>query len=146
MGADASMEKRFSPEELNKQCKNATRFTTGVVFGQGDARLSPELRDELIRRRRAKEAKAEGIADKAKKKLRALVEEVEKIKWDMEQDPSFPLGVKELEKLVQWRTRKGDGKLPKLKADLERRWEEIKGRESPQISPYNTEDEKDEND
>ena len=80
MGADASMEKRFSPEELNKQCKNATRFTTGVVFGQGDARFCPEVRDEVIRRRRAREAKAEGIADKAKKKLRDLAEEAEEIK------------------------------------------------------------------
>ena len=146
MGADASMEKRLSPEELNKLYKHATRFTTGVVFGQGDARLGPEVRDEVIRRRRAREAKAKRIADKAKKKLRELAEEVEEIKWDMEQDPSFPLEVKELEKLVRWKTRKGDGKLPKLKTDLERRWEEIKGRELPQISPHNTEDEEDEHD
>ena len=81
-----------------------TRFNTGVIFGQGDARLSPEVRDEVIRRRRTREAKAKGIVDKAKKKLRNLAEEAEEIKWNMEQDPSFPLGVKDLEKLVRWKT------------------------------------------
>ena len=86
MGADALMEKRLSPEELNKRYKNVTHFTTGAVFGQGDARLGPEVRDEMIRRQRAREAKAKGIADKAKKKLRELAEEVEEIKWDMEQE------------------------------------------------------------
>ena len=100
----------------------------------------------MIRRRRSREAKAKGIADKAKKKMCELAEEMEEIKWDMEQDPSFPLEVKELEKLVRWKTQKGDGKLPKLKADLERSGEEIKGRKPPQISPYNTEDEKDKDD
>ena len=49
----------------------------------------------MIRRRRAREGKAKGIADKAKKKLRELAEEVEEIKWDTEQDPLFSLGVKE---------------------------------------------------
>ena len=77
-----------------------------------------EVRDEVIRRRRAREAKAKGIADKAKKKLRELAEKVEEIKWDTEKDPSFPLGVKELEKLVRWKMQKGNEKLPKLKADL----------------------------
>ena len=55
------------------------------------------------------------------------------------------LGVKHLETLVQQKTQKRDEKLSKAKkADLKRRWEEIKGRESPQVSPYNTENEEDE--
>ena len=110
------------------------------MFGQGDTRLGQEVRDRVIRRRRSREAKAKGIADKAKKKMCELAEEMEEIKWDMEQDPSFPLEVKELEKLVRWKTQKGDGKLPKLKTDLERRWEEIIGQDSLQISLYNMED------
>ena len=37
------MEKRLSPEILRERYKEATRFTTGVVFGPGDARLGPEV-------------------------------------------------------------------------------------------------------
>ena len=48
------------------------------MFGQGDGRLGPEVRDEVIRRRMAREAKAEGIAEKAKKNMRELAEEMEK--------------------------------------------------------------------
>ena len=146
MGADASMEKRLSPEVLKERYKEAVRFTTGVVFGPGDARLGPEVRDEVIRRRRAREEKAKAVVDNAKKKLRELVWEVEKIKDEME-EPSFRMGVKHLEKLVRWKTRKGDEKLPsKKRADLQQRWDAIKGRESPHISPYNSDDESDADD
>ena len=63
------------------------------------------------------------------------------------EEPSFRLGVKHLEKLVRWKTRKDDEKLPsKRKADLQQRWDAIKGRESPHISPYNYDDESDADD
>ena len=52
--------------------------------------------------------------DNAKKKLRELAAEVEKIKDEME-EPSFRMGVKHLEKLVRWKTRKDDEKLPSKK-------------------------------
>ena len=84
--------------------------------------------------------------DNAKKKLWKLAAEVDKIKDEME-EPSFRLGVKHLEKLVRWKTRKDDEKLPsKKKADLQQRWDAIKGRESPHISPYNSDDESDADD
>ena len=68
---------------------------------------------------------------------------MDKIKDEME-EPSFKLGVKHLEKLVRWKTRKGDEKLPsKGKADLQQRWDAIKGWESPHISPHNSDDESD---
>ena len=72
------MEKRLSPEVLKERYKAAVRFTTGAVFGPGDARLGPEVRDEVIRRRRAREEKAKAVVDNAKKKLRELAWEVEK--------------------------------------------------------------------
>ena len=76
--------------------------------------------------------------DNAKKKLRELAAEVDKIKDEME-EPSFRLGVKHLENLVRWKTRKDDEKLPsKRKADLQQRLDAIKGQESPHISPYNS--------
>ena len=112
------METRLSPEVLRERYKAAVRFTTGVVFGPGDARLGPEVRDEVIRRRRKREAKAKSIVDNTKKKLRELAAEVDEIKDEME-EPSFRLGVKHLEKLVRWKTRKDNEKLPsKKKADL----------------------------
>ena len=49
-----------------------------------------------------------------KNKLRELAAEVDKIKDEME-EPSFRLGVKHLEKLVRWKTQKGDEKLPSKK-------------------------------
>ena len=74
---------------------------------------------EVIRRRRARDAKAKAIVDKAKKKLRELTAEVDKIK-DKMGEPSFRLGVKHIEKLMRWKTRKGNEKLPsKRKADLQ---------------------------
>ena len=113
------MERRLSPEVLRERYKAAVRFTTGVVFGPGDARLGPEVRDEVIRRRRAREAKAKAIVDNVKKKLRELAAEVDKIKDEME-EPSFRLGVKHLEKLVRWKTRKGARScLPKGKPPAE---------------------------
>ena len=39
----------------------------------------------------------------------------------------FTLRVKHLKNMVRWKTQKGDEKLPKKKADLQQRWEEIKG-------------------
>ena len=60
------------------------------------------------------------------------------------EEPSFRLGVKHLKKLVRWKTRKGNEKLPsKKRADLLQRWNDIKGRESPHISPCNSGDELD---
>ena len=65
------------------------------------------------------------------------------IKEEME-EPLFRLEGKHLEKLVRWKTRKDDEKLPsKKKSDLQQRWDAIKGRESPHISPYNYDDESD---
>ena len=42
----------------------------GIEFGQGDAVLGHEVRDEVIRWQRVKEAEAKTIADKVKKRLR----------------------------------------------------------------------------
>ena len=52
--------------------------------------------------------------------------------------------MKHLEKLVRWKTRKGNEKLSsKKRMDLQRRWDAIKGWEPPHTSPYNYGDESD---
>ena len=56
MEADALTKKRFSPQKMNKRYKSARHVTTGCVFGEdkGNTSLGPKVRDEVIRRRRAK--------------------------------------------------------------------------------------------
>ena len=96
--------------------------------------MDPEVRDEVINRHRKKEAKAKAIEEKGKKKLQELAAEVIKIREEME-EPSYHLGVKHLEKLVQWKTQKGNKKLTsKKRADLLQRLNIIKEQESPHIS------------
>ena len=43
MGADTSMETRLSPDEQKEWYKEATHFTTSIVFDVGDGRPGPEV-------------------------------------------------------------------------------------------------------
>ena len=101
---------------------------------------------EVIRRRESKEAKEKATIDKKKKQLRLLAAEVVKIREEME-EPQFKLLKRHLEKLVRWKSRKGDEKLPsKKKEGLQKSWNKIKDWESPHVSPCCSGDELDADD
>ena len=134
------MVRRLCPEELRKRYKEATRFTTGVVFGQGDCLLGQQVLEECVRRREARKANAERIEGNKKAKLRKLKAEVTKIRNQME-DPTFTLLNDHLKVLVRWKARKDDGKMPTKKDELRKRWDAVKGRPSPHVSPCNRDDE-----
>ena len=96
--------------------------------------------EECVRRREAREANAERIEGNKKAKLRKLKAEVTKIRDQME-DPTFNLSNNHLKVLVRWKARKGDGKMPTKKDELRKRWDAVKGRQSPHVSPCNSDDE-----
>ena len=67
--------------------------------------------------------------------------------WEEMEEPQFKLLKRHLKKLVQWKSRRGNEKLPsKKKEDLQKRWNKIKGRESPHVSPCCSGDELDADD
>ena len=125
-----------SAEELKKRYAQHRRFTTGVVFGQGDAKLGPEVRDRVISLNAERRDKEEAKANRKKDKMRELADAVQSIRYHQETDPSFILRVTHLEKLVRWKRNKDDSPLKsKRKEHLLERWEKTKGRRSPHVSP-----------
>ena len=75
--------------------------------------------------------------------MRELAAKVADIRDEMA-DPSFSMLNRHLETLIRYKTQKGDKKLPTKKAEMEQRWNEIKGRQSPHVSPYNSGEESEE--
>ena len=47
MAEDATNGNVVSSEELRSRYKEATRLTAGVVYGKGDGRLGPKIRDAV---------------------------------------------------------------------------------------------------
>ena len=137
MGADASMERRLPPDVLKSRYREAKRMTAGVVFGRGDGVFGIQIRDEVIHRNATRKAKAKATKANNKKNVRELAAKVDDIRDEMA-SPPFVMLNKHLETLIRYKTRKGDKKLPsKKKTDILQRWNKIKGRQSPHVSPYN---------
>ena len=111
-------------------------MTFDVVFRRGDGVLGIQVRDEVIRRNDARKAKAKATEANNKRKVRELAAKVADIRDEMA-DPSFSMLSRHLATLIRYKTQKGDKKLPTKKAEMEQRWNEIKGRQSPHVSPYN---------
>ena len=91
----------------------------------------------------ARKAKAKATEANNKRKVRELAAKVADIRDEMA-DPSFSMLNRHLETLIRYKTQKGDKKLPTKKAEMEQRWNEIKGRQSPHVSPYNSGEESEE--
>ena len=136
-------EQRLPPDVLKSRYEKAKRMTAGVVFGLGDGVLGIQVRDEVIRRNDTRKAKAKATEANNKKKVRELAAKVGDIRDEMA-DPSFNMLNRHLETLIRYKTRKGDKKLPTKKAEMQQRWNEIKGRQSPHVSPYNSGEESEE--
>ena len=67
MADDNSAGNVLSSEELKKRYKDASWMSAGTGFGIGNGSLGPELRDEVVRRKAAREAK-----DTAKQRKRMM--------------------------------------------------------------------------
>ena len=129
-------------DKLNRRYAQHKRFTTGVVFGQGDAYLGPEVRDKVIAMNDARHEKEAAKANNKKKKMRKLVDDVAGIRYKQEMEPSFTLLNHHLDTLIRWKRQEGDKPLEsKRKEHLLQRWNETKGRRSPHVSPCNSDDE-----
>ena len=144
MSGDAAARNRVSPDELKKRYEAATRFTAGTVFGRGDGHLGEVVRDEVIRRNTAKINSDIASVEKKKKDLRDLRDAVLKIRVEKE-SPSFKMTCEKLKTLVKWKKRDGDKAIPSKKEDLEKRWRLTKDRQSPNVSPCNSDVEDEEN-
>ena len=115
-------------DELNKRYAQHKRFTAGVVFGQGDAYLGPEVRDKVIAMNNARHEKEAATANNKKKKMRKLADDVAKIRYEQEINESFTLLNQHLETLIRWKRQKGNRPLEsKRKEHLLQRWEETNG-------------------
>ena len=131
-----------SHKELNKRYTAAKYFSGGVVFGQGDAYLGPEVRDKVVATNNARREKEAAKENNKKNKMRKLAAAVADIRYKQEVEPSFTLLNHHLETLIRWKRQKGDRPLEsKRKEHLLQRWEETKGRQSPHVSPCNSDDE-----
>jgi hypothetical protein len=56
-------------EELQQRYKDASRITTGVIFGAGDRILGEYAREEVMRRQKVREEKDAVAANKKKTEL-----------------------------------------------------------------------------
>ena len=140
MAEDAAIGNRISPEELKKRYAEAKRLTSGVAFGVGNGELGTQVRDEVIRRNKIRKEKEVAAVAKKGQKLRALCDAVRTIQRDMKKK-NFKWTNAKLTKMCRWKRQPGDKKLPTLKDELLARWEETKGRPSPQVGPANSDDE-----
>ena len=74
--------------------------------------------------------------------MRKLADDVAGIRYKQEMEPSFTLLNHHLDTLIRWKRQKGDKPLEsKRKEHLLQRWNETKGRQSPHVSPCNSDDE-----
>ena len=140
MAEDAAVGNRISPEELKKRYAEAKRLTSGVAFGVGNGELGTQVRDEVIRRNKIRKEKEVAAVAKKGQKLRALCDAVRTIQRDMKKK-NFKWTNAKLTIMCRWKRQPGDKKLPTLKDELLARWEETKGRPSPQVRPVNSDDE-----
>ena len=133
MAEDAAVGNRISPEELKKRYAEAKRLTSGVAFGVGNGELGTHVRDEVIRRNELRKEKKVAAVAKKGQKLRALCDAVRTIQKldECQVDDNVPVE----------EAQPGDKKLPTLQDELLARWEETKGRPSPQVGPANSDDE-----
>jgi hypothetical protein len=135
--------KTLSRQDLMKRYKDSPFLTAGQVFGNGNGRLSAEVRDEVICRNEARKEKEAGVVSRKKMKLRELISRVKVIKDDMK-GKNYKLTVDKLRLLVTYKKTKEDAAIPSGKAALLARWNETKHRLSPRCSPNNSDDEEEE--
>ena len=95
----------------------------------------------------AKSKKATASAARKKSSLRKLCKEVADIRREQKTKKSgFRFTINKLKALCHYKKKKGDGKMPTKKTELEARWKETKDRPSPHVSPANSEVEDEEDD
>ena len=140
MAADAATGNLVPTEELLKRYKEAKQFTSGTVFGSGNGELGTAARDKVIRRNRLSKEKESAATKKKNQKLRKLYAEVKKIQAEMKKK-GFKWTNPKLMRMCRWKRRPKDKKMPTRKDELLARWQETKGRPSPQVSPANSDDE-----
>ena len=122
------------------------------MFGKGNGVLNAAVRDEVINRRRAREAKEAKAVSNSKKKLRNLQSQVKNFRKGMrKQGEKFKHTINSLKPLVRWKMASSAYKkekkdaIPTKKADLLDKYEKIKSLPSPQVSPWNSENEDESN-
>ena len=98
------------------------------------------MRDEVIRCNKIRKEKEVAAVAKKGQKLRALCDAVRTIQRDTKKK-NFKWTNAKLTIMCRWKRQPGDKKLPTLKDELLARWEETKGRPSPQVGPANSDDE-----
>ena len=91
----------LTKDELDKRYSQHKRFTTGVVFGQGDAYVGPGVRDKVIATNNARHKKEATKTNNKKKKMRKLADDVAEIRYKQEMEPSFTLLNGHLETLIR---------------------------------------------
>ena len=149
---DAEVGHKLSSAELQARYKESSRFTSGKVFGKGNGVLNAAVRDEVINRRRAREAKEAEAVSNSKKKFRNLQSQVKNVRKGMrKQGEKFKHTINSLKPLVRWKMASSAYKkekkdaIPTKKADLLDKYEKIKNLPSPQVSPWNSENEDESN-
>ena len=122
------------------------------MFGKGNGVLNAAVRDEIINRRRAREAKEAEAVSNSKKKPRDLQSQVKNVRKGMrKQGEKFKHTINSLKPLVRWKMASSAYKkekkdaIPTKKADLLDKYEKIKSLPSPQVSPWNSENEDESN-
>jgi len=154
-------------ERLRELYASAKTMTAGTIFGTGNGLLQEEVRDEVRAREQRKLSKLNANVRKKKKSLWKLCLEVESAREDtalkyrdylltkgfppshevkesdLTEDQIRNLRNDHLQTLCKWKKISRDEAMPTKKADLAARLIAMMGRMSPDVSPYNSEDEED---
>jgi hypothetical protein len=136
--------KPLSREDLMKRYKDSPFLMARQVFGNGNGRLSAEVRDEVICRNEARKKIEFAVVSRKKMKLLEFISCVKVIKDEMK-GKHFKLTIDKLCLLVTYKKTKEDGAIPSEgKATLLTWWNETKHRLSPRCSPNNSNNEEEE--
>ena len=103
------------------------------MFGNGDGRLGPEIRDAVVARNRAAAEREATKLSNNKTKLRARWKSVKKIRREMKKK-QFKWTNAKLTVMCQWKKNESDKKMPTKKDDLLKRYDEVRDRPSPNVS------------
>ena len=134
--AYTSGQTQVTREELTNIYSNAKRLTAGEVFGNGNGRLGPEIRDAVVARKQAADQHDAAKEAKNKARLRELWKKVRKVRREMKKT-DFTWTNDKLKVMIQWKKIKSDKKMPTDKTGLLGRWEEVKDRpNSPTVSVH----------
>ena len=139
MAGDAAAGNKVPLEELKRRYKEGT-LTTGKVFGKGDGQLGPVVRDEVLRRKAATEAKETTTRRNKRKTLAQDIAAHRKVLVMMKKK-GFKWTIPLLKKAIKPLKTKEDGAMPGTRAPLLTLWGKLKNRPLPQLSPSDSDDE-----